>query len=253
MWRRRRAVLPADWPEVAERWVAAWSWLTDDERRELIRLTDELVGRLRWEPARDLDLTAEMQAVIAAHAALLVLHLEPGADCYAGVSSVIVHRSTIVQRGPRPGPAGTITDSPSYLGGQAHHRGPVLVSWSAVRRQSLHPRWGEHVVLHEFAHRLDMLDGITDGTPPLADEAARARWVEVCTAELEALRAGSGDPPPVLRAYAATNPAEFFAVATETFFTRPCELRDRHPELYAVLAGFYHQDPARRLSGDRRP
>lgn len=227
--------------------MAAWAWLTDAERVELIELTAELVERLRWEPARGLELTAEMQAVIAAHAAVLVLHLGPGADCYAAVSSVIVHRGTIVQRGPRPGPAGTLTEAPSYLGGQAHHRGPVLVSWSAVRHQSLHPRHGEHVVLHEFAHRLDMLDGVTDGTPPLASEPERARWVEVCTAELEALRAGSAEPPPVLRPYAATNPAEFFAVATETFFTRPIDLRDRHRDLYAVLADFYGQDPAGRL------
>jgi Mlc titration factor MtfA (ptsG expression regulator) len=101
-----------------------------------------------------------------------------------------------------------------------------------------------NVVYHEFAHQLDMLDGITDGTPPLEDEAARRRWVEVCTAAYDSVRA---EGSPVLRAYAGTNPAEFFAVATEAFFNRPSELSEHEPALYAELRSFYRQDPAERL------
>ena len=97
---------------------------------------------------------------------------------------------------------------------------------------------------HEFAHQLDMLDGITDGTPPLGDDdAARARWVEVCTAAYDMVRA---EGSPVLRPYAGTNPAEFFAVATEVFFNRPLDLRTHEPALYAELQAFYRQDPAAR-------
>ena len=94
--------------------------------------------------------------------------------------------------------------------------------------------------------QLDMIDGTTDGTPPIADAALRARWVEVCTAEFRRLRRGADH---VLRPYAATDAGEFFAVATEQFFTQPVPLRDGAPELYDVLRGFYGQDPASRLPG----
>jgi Mlc titration factor MtfA (ptsG expression regulator) len=98
-------------------------------------------------------------------------------------------------------------------------------------------------VYHEFAHRLDMLDGVTDGTPPLEEEDDRRRWVEVCTTAYDTVRAQGS---PVLRPYAGTNPAEFFAVATEVFFNRPHDLCEHEPELYTELRRFYNQDPASR-------
>ena len=119
----------------------------------------------------------------------------------------------------------------------------MVLSWNAARRGARFPDRGENVVYHEFAHQLDMLDGITDGTPPLGDETARRRWVEVCTAAYDGVRA---EGSPVLRPYAGTNPAEFFAVATEVFFNRPVDLREHEPALYAELRNFYHQDPAAR-------
>jgi Mlc titration factor MtfA (ptsG expression regulator) len=100
------------------------------------------------------------------------------------------------------------------------------------------------VVLHEFAHKMDMLDGVVDGTPMLPDRVALDRWIAVCAAELELMR--SGEAGPLLDDYAATDPGEFFAVATEVFFGRPIEFRDLKPELYEVLSAFYRQDPAGR-------
>jgi len=88
-----------------------------------------------------------------------------------------------------------------------------------------------------------MLDGVTDGTPPLDDDAARRRWVEVCTRAYDTVRA---EGSPVLRPYAGVNPAEFFAVATEVFFNRPLELAEHEPELFDELRFFYGQDPAAR-------
>jgi Mlc titration factor MtfA (ptsG expression regulator) len=90
-----------------------------------------------------------------------------------------------------------------------------------------------------------MLDGTIDGTPPIDDAVARARWIEVCTAEYQAVRGGDGGG--VLRSYAGTNPGEFFAVATEVFFTQPLPLQVAKPALYEVLMGYYRQDPAARL------
>ena len=106
-----------------------------------------------------------------------------------------------------------------------------------------HPERGHNVVYHEFAHKLDMLDGVIDGTPPLERQEELDRWVEVCTAEYEALRNGTDDG--FLDGYASVDPAEFFAVATEAFFDLPVQLEAAKPDLYAVLRDFYRQDPAR--------
>jgi Mlc titration factor MtfA (ptsG expression regulator) len=116
----------------------------------------------------------------------------------------------------------------------------VFIAWEVIRDQARHPERGHNVVFHEFAHRLDALDGLFDGTPPLPGRR-RARWISLCQKEFDLLRAGDGST--LLGTYAATNPAEFFAVATERFYTRPELLRADRPELYSTLAGYYRQDP----------
>jgi hypothetical protein len=185
-----------------------------------------------------------MRANVAAHASLLVLAFDDGLAGYRDVTSVIVHPSTIVRTGVHYLGNGIYADGDDPIIGEAFHRGPVMVSWDAAAFQSRNPQLGENVLLHEFAHRLDMLDGLSDGTPPLRDAEAMAEWVEVCTRTLRVLRAH--EEPSVLRSYAATNPAEFFAVATEVFFTRPAALREENAALYGVLSDYFRQDPARR-------
>ena len=148
---------------------------------------------------------------------------------------------------PMAGPAkGVLMDAPGAVDGEAHHAdGPIMLVWSSARREAGNLRLGRDVVLHEFSHKLDMLDGTIDGTPPIDDADARTRWIEVCTAEYQAVRGGDGGG--VLRSYAGTNPGEFFAVATEAFFTLPIQLQAAKPALYEVLRGYYGQDPATRL------
>lgn len=220
-----------------------WSRLDASEQARLESITLDLLTRPRWEAARGFALTDEIRVVIAAQAALLALGL-PG-NPYRDIGPIIVHPSTVVLPGTRRGPvAGTVEDGPFHVLGQTQHRGPVIIAWDAARAGARHPERGHNVVYHEFAHHLDMLDGLVDGTPPLADEATVARWVEVCTHEYEALRRGTRES--LLDPYGAQSPGEFFAVATEVFFDRPLDLEARHPELYDVLRGFYRQDPAAR-------
>jgi Mlc titration factor MtfA (ptsG expression regulator) len=244
-WRRRNEPsLPAGWEEITARAVAHWAMLDGTERARLGEMMEQLVSRKRWEAANGFELTDEIRIVIAAQATLLILGLD--IDYYRGVSSIIVHPTTMTLRGVRPGPArGVVTDAPLPILGRAHdQRGPVTIAWDAARAEARHPERGHNVVFHEFAHKLDMLDNLTDGTPPLPDQSARDRWIEVCTTEYELLRAGrSGD---LLRDYAAVNPGEFFAVATEIFFDLPRVMRAHKPALYDVLRAFYRQDPAQR-------
>lgn len=196
-----------------------------------------------WEAANGFELTDEMQLLIAAQAALLVLGL--GLEHYREVGAIIVHPSTVVLQGPRGAPVpGLMTDAPMPILGQAAHKGPIIISWDAVRNDARHPERGHNVVFHEFAHKLDMLDDVIDGTPPMPRRELD-RWVEVCTREYEIAQSGSDG---FLSSYAGVNPGEFFAVATEAFFDRPSEMARTKGELYGVLAGFYHQDPAARLA-----
>jgi Mlc titration factor MtfA (ptsG expression regulator) len=226
------------------RWFPWWLALDHDERGLLLDYTGELARSLRWEAARGFRITDDVRVAVSAHAALLVLRLDDGLANYADVSSVIVHASTIVRTGQHHLGDGLYSDDADPLIGEAIHRGPVVLSWDAVADQALRPQRGENVVLHEFAHRLDMLDGVTNGTPPLPDDEAMRRWVHVCTASLARLR--SHMEPSCIRAYAETNPAEFFAVVTEVFFTRPHALLDEDPDLYGVLRDYYRRDPAGR-------
>ncbi len=247
-WWRRAFEPPAGWEDAVSTRLVHFAALDGDERTQLGADIGRLLGEKRWEAARGFDLTEDIRLTVAAQAALLILGLD--IDGYRDVRSIIVHPTTRVLTGPRQGPAhGVVTDAPFPVIGQAHdRRGPVIIAWDAVRRDTRHPERGHNVVFHEFAHKLDMLDGVVDGTPPLQDQATFDRWVAVCTAEYEALRAGAGG---LLRAYGGTNAGEFFAVATEAFFDQPVPLRDEKPDLYAVLTGFYHQDPAARVARRR--
>jgi Mlc titration factor MtfA (ptsG expression regulator) len=242
--RRNRRGLPDDAEEIVEEHLAHWRWLDAGERERLLELSEWLLRRKHWEAARGFALDDRVRVVIAAQAALLILGLSP--DHYRHVSAIVVHPSTTLHRGERAGPAvGTRTDALLPVHGLAQdRRGPVVIAWDQALAGARDPERGHNVVLHEFAHKIDMLDGLVDGTPPLP-RADVAEWVRICTAVFEGLRSGEARPP--LRTYGAVNPGEFFAVATEAFFDRPHELLAAEPDLYGVLAAFYRQDPARRV------
>jgi Mlc titration factor MtfA (ptsG expression regulator) len=242
--RFRRAGLPVDARDLVERHLAVWPQLDGDEQERLLEISDELLSRKQWEAARGFELTDEVRVVIAAQAALLVLHLST--DHYRLVGAVIVHPSTVRVRGVRPGPApGTVTSRGlDVLGLAQDGHGPVVIAWDQALAGARRSEPGHNVVLHEFAHKLDMRDGAIDGTP-LLPAGLREDWVRVCTGVFDDLVAGLARPP--MRAYGATNPGEFFAVATEVFFEQSLELAVYEPELYGVLARFYRQDPAGRL------
>lgn len=251
--RRRRSPrqgLPDGWREILDQRSAQWRLLRPDERDRLGELADWMLREKRWEAAREFQLTDEVRTVIAAHASLLVLGLDE--NWYDGVGAVVVRSGSMTQYGRSAGPVkGTVTGGDdSWIDGEAHHGdGPLMVSWRAARREASQMRLGRDVVLHEFSHKIDMYDGVLDGTPLLATDAETQRWVDVCTRHYDDVRFGEAKDGSgaFLRSYAGTNVAEFFAVATETFFTRPIEMAERKPELYEVFAAFYRQDPAARL------
>lgn len=243
--RRRRELLATgfrpEWRDVLAERMPTWRLLGTDERARIEAVALGMLVELTWEAAHGFELTADVEVTVAADAALLLLGLP--LDAFPGVRTVLVHPSTVVLDGEHSQVPGIVSDGPMPILGQADQHGPVLVVWDAVLDAARHPGSGHNVVHHEFAHRLDMADGVADGTPPM-DPLAGARWVEVCTAAYERVVEGRGGRS--LRPYAGVNPAEFFAVATEAFFGAPRLLHREHPELYDVLAGYYGQDPRSR-------
>jgi MtfA peptidase len=244
--RERRERLDAgflpEWRELLATRMRTWNQLDDVERERLERLALGLMVDLHWEAAKDFEITDDVQLTIAADAAVLLLGLPD--DSFASVHTVLVHPTTLVLQGEHSQVSGIVSDGPMPILGEADAHGPVLIVWDAVLAEARHPGSGHNVVFHEFAHRLDVLDGAMDGTPPMGSIEQSQRWVEVCTAVYEQVVEGRGGR--VLRSYAGVNPAEFFAVATEAFFDDPLELRHEHPDLYEVLGDYYHQDPAAR-------
>lgn len=220
--------------------------LSETERERFLVHGERLVRRAHWEGARDVEVTDQMVLTVAAHAALLTAGFDPKTEPFLNVKSIVLHSGTIVTRHPQPGPVrGVVTSGPQYLAGQSGHgRGPVLLDWRTVQRQVDAPGAGVNVVYHEFAHKLDQLDGAADGMPPLPTRAARREWRQTLGTNYRRLRRRGSDG--LVRGYAATNPAEYFAVTSEVFFIRPVELRDRLPRVYRRLADFYQQDPAAR-------
>ncbi|MBE0503634.1 MAG: zinc-dependent peptidase [Desulfuromonadales bacterium] len=252
----RQRPFPGRWESFIRANVAHYCMLSAAERAELRELMQVFLEEKDWEGCGGLELNDEMRVTIAAQACLLLLGLPH--NYYRNVESILVYPSTIIPPERQIGFFERV-DAPVEtalpLLGQAFLRGPVILVWDAVLHGARHPELGHNVVYHEFAHKLDMLDGAADGTPPLADPEQLAEWVAVCSRAFKELRhRASGGERTFLDSYGATNEAEFFAVATEEFFDRPLPLREEAPDLYRVLSSYYRQNPAGRVdnacSGD---
>jgi Mlc titration factor MtfA (ptsG expression regulator) len=179
---------------------------------------------------------------------MLVLNL--GLDYYRGWVEVIVYPDEFVAEYEYVDEAGVAHHIEEPMTGESWERGPVIISWADVQEAG----YGYNVVIHEFAHKLDMLNGEPNGFPPLHADMQRAAWAEAFTQAYDDF-CGRVDTrlDIVMDEYAAESPAEFFAVASETFFEAPAAMKDAYPDVYAQLARFYRQDPAARLGPAHEP
>lgn len=141
-----------------------------------------------------------------------------------------------------------MVEGESHRLGEAWSNGPVVLSWQDVEIGGMNERDGHNVVLHEFAHKLDVNDGSVDGVPFLDSNEQINEWSEIMSKEYERLvQASEHGKATLLDHYGATNPGEFFAVATECFFEKPVQMQHKHPDLYELLKGYYKQDTAARM------
>jgi Mlc titration factor MtfA (ptsG expression regulator) len=246
--RRRKALLahpfPTEWLSYLETNVGHYRFLCDEEQAEIRDMLRVFIAEKNWEGCGGLVITDEIRVTIAAQACILILGLDH--DCLSAVTTILVYpQGFIVPTTVRKGFLVTETDVPML--GQAFLRGPVILAWDDVLRSGRDPSDGENLVYHEFAHQLDFIDGIIDGTPPLSSPEEYQAWrVGMGQAYEQLLRDTQAGQYTLLGSYAAKNAGEFFAVATERFFDKPDELEYYHPTLYGLLRAYYHQDPGRR-------
>ena len=241
--RLRERPFPPAWTAILERNVTAYSYLDEAERERLRDLVAVFIEEKHWEGCGGLQLDDEVRVTIAGTACLLLLGRDH--DLMRDVESILIYPSAVLLpdggRGTLDGRPRVASDTPVL--GAAHRGGPVVLAWDAAVQGSRNARDGRNLVIHEMAHKIDFLDGEADGTPPLEGAAERQRWAAACSSVFQAVRAGTED---LLRDYAGTNEAEFFAVASEVFFERPKQLAREQPDLYRVLADFYNLDLAAR-------
>lgn len=251
-WRRGRDLQRARAREVIEErdWratLARYAFLADLDATERARLKDLVhlfLERKQFATAHDLPLTQAMRLSVAAQACVLVLYL--GIEYFDGWSGIILYPTQFLPRHTYVDPLGVTHESAMPHAGEAWLGGPVILSWDDVEQGAGDD--GANVVIHEFAHKLDMLNGTANGFPPLHGDMRREVWAQVFTREYEAFsrEVDAGRYTPV-DPYAAEAPAEFFAVMSEVFFERPDLVRNHHPAIYEQLALFYRQDPFLRM------
>ena len=237
------SALPTSWLDIIKKNVPIFNRLPQADQRELQGHIQVFLAEKYFEGCGGLELTEEIKVTIAAQACLLLLHRET--DYYPRLITILVYPHAYVAKSVEPIGGGVVQEGETARLGEAWKEGVVVLSWDDVRQGASDLHDGHNVVLHEFAHLLDQQDGSADGTPILEHRSQYVTWARVLSDEYDQLRRdieqGRTD---VLDEYGATNPAEFFAVATECFFEKPIQLRRKHPQLYEELKAYYRQDPA---------
>ena len=185
----------------------------------------------------------DIRVTVAAQACLLVLN--QNRTPYPDLNSILVYPSTFVATREVANELGLVSTNHIAMLGESWSQGKVVLAWDNVEKGVKNLRDGQNVVLHEFAHQLDHESGATNGAPVLATQGAYRSWAHSLSNEFEELQADAArGRRSLMDHYGATNPAEFFAVATETFFERPKEMAAHHKELFKQLKQYYKLDPS---------
>ncbi len=250
--KRRREWLAAEMPSTWEEWLRLNVWqyplLGSDQQQRVREFVCILLHEKDWVGGGQFEVTDEMCVTVASQAALLTLGFDKP-YYFDRLKTIILYAGSYH---PRPASTDELLlghpDGPLFhpetLVGESWQGGPIVLAWKVVLRDGRHARRRRSVVLHEFAHQMDSLDGATDGAPPMTSYEFEKRWYKITETEYEELLEFAEEgKPTLLDTYGATNHAEFFAVVTECFFTAPHELARRHKELFAVVSQLFGQDP----------
>jgi len=243
---RRRALraqpFPAAWREILKQNVPYVRHLPADLQLQLKRHVQVFIAEKEFVGCADLNITDEIRVTIAAQACLLLLNKR--ADYYPELQHILVYPNSFVVNRERADVTGVMHEQRQVLSGESWTQGKVILSWRDVLAGAKEIADGRNVVIHEFAHQLDHHDGNANGFPLITNRHLRRRWSEIFTREFTQLQhQATQQQPTVLDYYGATNPGEFFAVATETFFEQAAKLEVHHPAMFKLLCDFYKVNP----------
>ncbi len=249
-WRRNRVVarpFPDAWLDILNRNVWQFKFLNADHRKRILDTVQVMVAEKSWEGTDGLTVGPEIMVTVCGAASLLTLGL-PEPYYFDRIKTIIIHPKTIRNNLIRNG---MIVDRDNaYFDGQAWQGGPIVLAWPAVIAGTSRSGDGRNVVIHEFAHHIDGLDGDMGGMPIIESSELRERWEFVFDRDYHQLVDDiQNGRPPAINPYAGTSKAEFFAVASEIFFDSPQFLDQRLPDVYRCLAAFYGIDPLKYETG----
>ncbi len=214
--------------------------LSQKDLQQLKKLTTLFIYEKTFTGVKGFEVNDEKRLMIAIQACLLILKLDM--SYYDGWIEVVVYPDTFVVYRNITDNFGLVHDTSSALSGEAWSKGPVILAWTDVEKESFSIQQGHNVVIHEFSHKLDMLNGRANGMPPLHPNMHREEWTDsLSQAYAKLLKQIDNYQHPAINEYAATNPAEFFAVCSEYFFTAPDILKKCCPKVFEQLALFYRQ------------
>lgn len=246
--RRRRRLLqaqafPAAWRAILRGRMPLYLCLPAALKLRLEKHVQVFVAEKEFFGCDGLEITEEMRVTIAAQACLLLLD-QPG-GYFPRLREILVYPGAFVVERLRPEPSGVLQEHRQVLAGESWTRGQVILSWEDTLQGAAIPDDGRNVVIHEFAHQVDQEKGHANGAPVFTRRERYQRWSAVLGEEFARLRESTeAQVPTLLNPYGASDPAEFFAVATEVFFEQGARLAAEHPALYGELRSFYRVDPA---------
>jgi Mlc titration factor MtfA (ptsG expression regulator) len=244
-WRRariRRAPFPPEWRQILRRRVPYFRAMPADLQLQLKKHIQVFLAEKAFIGCGGLEVTEEMRVTIAAQACLLLLNRRT--DYFGALRQILVYPDAFLVDKVHTDGAGVLHDRRQALAGESWSLGQVILSWQDTLEGAAVADDGRNVVIHEFAHQLDQANGRANGAPYLPNRRRRARWASVMSAEFDALqRSTRAGLPTLLSDYGASDPAEFFAVASEVFFEQPQRLAAEHAALFRELSGFYRLNP----------
>lgn len=240
--RIERQHFPSEWQSIVERRLPFYRKLPGEQQQRLQNLIKRFLADHNFVGCAGLQITDEIRLTIAAQACLLILNMKGYA--YHSLRSILVYPSTFIATREVRDDLGLVSTSHTALLGESWDQGKVVLAWDNVEHGVCNLEDGRNVVLHEFAHQLDSESGTVNGAPLLHTRGAYKSWAHIFQKEFEQLNfLKSHHHASLIDQYGASNPAEFFAVATETFFERPKEMATHHEELYRELRDFYNVEP----------
>lgn len=248
VWRayRRKKIqqqpFPAAWRQILKHRMPYFRALPADLQLQLKKLIQVFVAEKQFVGCADLVVTDEMRVTIAAQACLLLLNKPP--HYYPKLKQILIYPAAFVVPTAQSDAAGVVSEMAQVRLGESWQTGQIILSWVDTLKSAAICNDGHNLVIHEFAHQLDQLKGQATGAPLLRSTEAYQQWAEVLSYEFEQLQKQLAlGLPTLFDAYAATNPAEFFAVISEVFFEQPDLFAAQHGALYQQLRSFYALDP----------